>query len=150
MTASGKILVVDDEENNREIFCRRLNKRGYSTVSVPSGKAALQPLKEQPFDLILLDVNMPEMDGVEVLKKARETHSQFKLPIIMCTARSQSEDIVQALEAGANDYLTKPIDFPVAFARIHMQIALKKATEELEKQNQQFQFEMAMGKTGSE
>ncbi|MBF0500499.1 MAG: SpoIIE family protein phosphatase [Candidatus Riflebacteria bacterium] len=140
------VLVVDDEVNNRDIVCRRLEKRGFKTISVDSGKKAMDILSDQVLDLILLDVTMPEMDGFEVLREVRKKFTPLQLPVLMFTARDQSEDIVAALKEGANDYLTKPLDFTVAYARMTTQIALKRASEDLEKRNQIFQFEVALAK----
>ena len=85
------------------------------------------------YDTILLDVMMPEIDGLEVLRRVRAKYPLEALPVIMVTGKSQSEDIVEALELGANDYLTKPVDFAVALARVNVQVERKRAVEELER-----------------
>ncbi len=126
---SRKILVVDDNADNRELLSRRLEKKGYETVCASSGKIALELLEQQSFDLILLDIMMPEISGIEVLQMVRENKSMADLPIIMATAKDTSEDMVNALKLGANDYITKPIDFPVLFARVQTQMALKHAND---------------------
>ena len=129
MTAT--LLVVDDNEQNRDMLSRRLAKRGY-TVSVAEGGArALEMLREAPVDLVLLDIEMPGMSGLEVLKALRQTTTRADLPVIMATARDQGEDIVEALNLGANDYVTKPLDFPVVIARVESQLSLKHAMEEI-------------------
>jgi DNA-binding response OmpR family regulator len=120
-----RILVVDDNADNRDLLSRRLEKRGYTTVCADSGRAALDLLEQEPFDLVLLDIMMPEISGIDVLKMVRSKRSMADLPIIMATAKDTSEDIVRALKLGANDYVTKPIDFPVLFARVHTQLDLK-------------------------
>jgi class 3 adenylate cyclase len=104
--------------------------------------AALDWLAQHPCDLVLLDIMMPGMTGIEMLAKVRETQDGTELPIIMATAKDTREDIVEALGAGANDYVTKPIDFPVGLARVHTQLGLKQANDhvralasELEKRN---------------
>jgi diguanylate cyclase (GGDEF)-like protein/PAS domain S-box-containing protein len=91
----------------------------------------LQRIQEEPVDLVLLDVEMPGISGLDALQTLRECYSPIQLPIIMVTAKDQSEDIIKALNLGANDYLTKPIDFPVALARIRTQLSHKKAEEAL-------------------
>ena len=124
-----RILVVDDNADNRDLLSRRLEKRGYTTVCADSGRAALDLLEQEPFDLVLLDIMMPEISGIDVLKMVRSKRSMADLPIIMATAKDTSEDIVRALKLGANDYVTKPIDFPVLFARVHTQLDLKYAND---------------------
>lgn len=124
-----KILVVDDNADNRELLSRRLEKRGYVTVCADSGPQALDFLQREEFDLILLDIMMPEISGIEVLEKVRQEKSMADLPVIMATAKDASEDMVHALKLGANDYITKPIDFPVLFARVQTQLALKMAND---------------------
>lgn len=123
------ILVVDDNEMNRDVLSRRLKRQGYQVEVAVDGPAALEKIEagEPEIDLVLLDVMMPGMSGLEVLEKVRETRSRGELPIIMVTAKSESEDVVQALEKGANDYVTKPIDFAIVRARSEAQIALKRA-----------------------
>ncbi len=90
------------------------------------GAQALEMIENGAFDLVLLDIMMPGIDGYEVLEKLREDHGPDDLPVIMATAKSESEDIVAALKMGANDYVTKPFDFPVVLARVSTQLALKK------------------------
>jgi DNA-binding response OmpR family regulator len=125
---SATLLVVDDNEENREMLSRRLRKRGFDVLTAEGGRQALEMVRgPQTIDLILLDVMMPEMNGLEVLKTLRQMRSATELPVIMATARSDSEDVVEALELGANDYVTKPIDFPVVLARIQAQLRTKRA-----------------------
>jgi serine/threonine protein kinase len=125
----GRLLVVDDNEGNRDMLSRRLSKSGFTVESVSNGPDALERVERGELDLILLDVMMPGMSGLEVLKVLREQHSASELPVIMATANSKSEDIVEALELGANDYVTKPIDFPVVLARIGLQLRQKTASK---------------------
>ncbi len=127
----GRLLVVDDNEMNRDLLSRRLSARGYSVGLAKDGTEALEKLDAEPFDLVLLDVMMPGISGFDVLKIVRGKHSRGELPIIMVTAKDQSEDIVQALRLGANDYVTKPIDFAVALARTDAHLSLKRATQEV-------------------
>jgi DNA-binding response OmpR family regulator len=122
-----RILVVDDYADNRELFCRRLEREGYLVVSAGNGKDALARVDEGGISLILLDIMMPEMSGLEVLQRVRETHAPLVLPIIMVTARTESADVVEALGLGANDYVMKPIDFAVVLARVQTQLRLQNA-----------------------
>ncbi|PYQ24613.1 MAG: hypothetical protein DMF81_04960 [Acidobacteria bacterium] len=112
------LLVVDDDPDNRDIICRRLEREGWATRPAESGERALEAVRAGGVDLVLLDLLMPGLGGLEVLKALRLLRSAAELPVIMVTASSDSEDVVKALGQGANDYVTKPIDFPVAVARI--------------------------------
>ena len=97
-------------------------------------------LMTQPFDLVLLDIMMPGMSGFEVLTILRERHAAAELPVIMATASDQSSDIVAALTLGANDYVTKPLDFPVVLARIRTQLSLKRAIHEIQRLAEQLEL----------
>ncbi|HSE40251.1 MAG TPA: response regulator [Acidobacteriota bacterium] len=125
----ASVLVVDDNEDNRDMLSRRLKKQGYSVAVAEDGHKALEMIGEEKFDLILLDIMMPGISGMEVLKKLRENFTVADLPVIMATAKDQSEDIVAALKLGANDYVTKPLDFPVVLARVQTQLALKRLSK---------------------
>ncbi len=126
----GRLLIVDDISDNREILSRRFQRRGFDVVEVDSGLKALEMLDREQFDLVLLDVMMPEVDGLEVLRRIRTRKSRSELPVIMVTAKSESDNIVDALALGANDYVTKPVDFAIALARVSAQIERKRAEEE--------------------
>ncbi|MBI4952563.1 MAG: response regulator, partial [Myxococcales bacterium] len=128
-TGAGSVLVVDDEERNRDMLAKRLGRKGYAVTTAASGEAALALMEGQAFDLVVLDVMMPGMDGLEVLDVIRKRHPASALPVLMATARGDSSDIVEALRRGANDYVTKPVDFPVILARLRLQLALKEATD---------------------
>ncbi len=130
-TAQASVLVVDDNPDNRDMLSRRLTRRGYTVAVAEDGHQALEICDAQPFDLVLLDIMMPGMSGLEVLKILRQRYSVSDLPVIMATAKDQSSDIVDALQLGANDYVTKPLDFPVVLARVETQLALKRASEEI-------------------
>ncbi|HYT95077.1 MAG TPA: response regulator, partial [Gemmataceae bacterium] len=125
------ILIVDDEQMNSEGLARRLQRHGYAVTIAESGRQALEMLGERRFDLVLLDIMMPGMNGLEVLKLLRRVDSLIDLPIIMVTAKGESEDVVEGLELGANDYVTKPLDFPVVLARIRTQLALRQAVSRI-------------------
>ncbi|MBN2371677.1 MAG: response regulator [Vicinamibacteria bacterium] len=139
----ASLLVVDDNEMNRDMLSRRLRKRGYVVETAEDGYRTLEMVAEDKYDLILLDIMMPGISGLDVLKTLREKYSVADLPIIMATAKDQSEDTVLALNLGANDYVTKPLDMPVVLARVETQLSLKRAmqeirrlAEELERRNQ--------------
>ncbi len=130
-TEHGSLLVVDDDETNRDVLAHRLQRRGYAVTEASDGREALDLIRRQRFDLILLDIVMPGPSGLEVLQAVRRTHSLTDLPVIMATAKDQSADVVRALELGANDYVTKPYDFPVLLARVGTQLSLKRAVEQI-------------------
>ena len=119
------LLVVDDNAENREILARRLERRGFQVMAAEDGQKALRAIQDEHVDLVLLDIMMPGISGIDVLKKVRETFNDKELPIIMATAKTDSEDVVAALDLGANDYVTKPIDFPVVLARVNAQLRNK-------------------------
>jgi adenylate cyclase len=130
--ARGALLIVDDDELNRDMLGRRLARRGYTVASAADGPRALALIEAQRFDVILLDIMMPGVSGLEVLQRLRQRYSMADLPVIMATAKDQSRDIVDALKLGANDYVTKPLDFPVVLARLETQVSLKRAKEEIQ------------------
>ncbi len=123
------LLLVDDHADNRDMLTRRLQRHGYQVEAVASGEIALERIAQAKFDLVLLDVMMPGMGGLATLERLRQSYSQAQLPVIMATARSQSEDMVEAFRLGANDYITKPIDFAVALARIEAQLTTLAAAQ---------------------
>jgi diguanylate cyclase (GGDEF)-like protein/PAS domain S-box-containing protein len=106
---------------------RRLELEGYDVQLAEGGPQGLELLDREAVDLVLLDVMMPELNGIQVLRKIRETRTAAELPVIMVTARDDSEEVVEAFRSGANDYVTKPVDLPVALARIGVQISHKRA-----------------------
>jgi CheY-like chemotaxis protein len=124
-----RLLVVDDVEDNRNLLRRRFTRLGYEVLEAEDGAKALAMCATYPFDLVLLDIMMPGIDGIEVLQRLREVHSETALPIIMVTAKSASEDVVEALLMGANDYITKPVDMEVAAIRVEMQLRRKFAED---------------------
>src|SRR5207302_257627 len=127
----SRLLVVDDNELNRDMLARRLERKGYVVGLAENGQELLERVKQDAVDLVLLDIEMPEISGLDALQRLRERYSAAELPIIMVTAKAQSDDVVRALDLGANDYLTKPIDFPVAVARKGTQLSHKHAQEAL-------------------
>ncbi len=117
-TDTGKILVVDDNESNRNMLSRRLERQGHRVRLAEDGKRALEMLREQDFDLVLLDVMMPEMDGYQVLEHLHADDKLRGLPVIMISALDQLDTVVKSIELGAEDYLPKPFNPTVLRARI--------------------------------
>jgi diguanylate cyclase (GGDEF)-like protein/PAS domain S-box-containing protein len=138
----GSLLVVDDNDDNRDVLSRRLRQKGYLVSVAADGAEALAQIDREPYDLILLDVEMPGMSGLDVLTQLRVHRTQTQLPVIMVTARSEGADIVEALGLSANDYLTKPVDFPVALARIRTHLAHKWAVEDLHESEERYALAM--------
>src|ERR1700712_2464376 len=126
-TTAGRILVVDDLADNRAILLRRFQRQGFEVVEADNGITALELIESHDFDLVLLDVMMPGINGNETLRRIRSQRSASALPVIMVTAKTESENIVQSLDLGANDYITKPVDFAVTLARANTQIRLRRA-----------------------
>jgi DNA-binding response OmpR family regulator len=112
------LLVVDDDPMNRDALSRRLTRTGYTVLTADSGPNALAAIRANRVDAVLLDVMMPGMSGLDTLRQLRESRSVAELPVIMVTAKDGSDDVVEALDLGANDYVTKPIDYAVTCARI--------------------------------
>ena len=135
---SIKILIVDDDQINSRILSQRLTKRGFSVECVTSGKECLEYIMSDTPDLILLDIVMPEMDGLEALTALRAVHSATDIPIIMVTAKTDVEDVVISLKSGASDYIQKPVNIDIAEARINAQIdSVRHYRESLEKKELQ-------------
>ena len=135
---ASRLLIVDDNELNRDMLARRLARKGYEILLADSARQLPQRVKEDAIDLVLLDIEMPEISGLEALTILRATYTPIELPIIMVTAKNQSEDVVKALDLGANDYVTKPIDFAIALARIGTQLSHKRAQEGLRESEERY------------
>jgi sigma-B regulation protein RsbU (phosphoserine phosphatase) len=125
------VLVVDDSQFNRDVLCHYLAQRGYTPAGAADGSQALERVERGGVDLVLLDIMMPGLNGLEVLTLLRRRFSPAELPVIMTTAMGQSEDIVRALEMGANDYVTKPLDIAVVVARIQTHLSLKRSLQQV-------------------
>ncbi|HEY1341717.1 MAG TPA: EAL domain-containing protein [Bryobacteraceae bacterium] len=131
MSGRARLLVVDDDENNRDLLARRLGRAGFAVEHADDGLQALAKLQAGAFDLVLLDQMMPGQSGIDILREIRKTQPDLELPVIMVTADCSSETLALALASGANDYITKPVDFPVALARIETRLRLAAANREL-------------------
>ncbi|MGH8584290.1 MAG: response regulator [Gammaproteobacteria bacterium] len=114
----GHLLVVDDNENNRDLLSRRLRHQGYRVSMAEDGRRALQAVRDQPVDLVLLDVLMPEMDGYETLKQLKADPRLRDIPVIMISALDEIQSVVRCIEHGAEDYLPKPFNPVLLRARI--------------------------------
>jgi two-component system, cell cycle response regulator len=131
------ILIVDDHEDNIEVLKVRLESWGYQTASAYNGMDALAYVVATPPDLILLDVMMPEISGIEVARQIKANAALPFIPIIMQTALDSTEDKVEGLEAGADDYITKPIDFAELKARLRSMLRIKRLQDALEERERE-------------
>ena len=129
-----RVLIVDDNENNRAILAARLGAEGYSTEEACDGAEALEVARRDAPDLILLDVTMPRMDGLEACRRLRSDPSVGFVPIILVTARAESKDVVAGLEAGADEYLTKPVDQQALLARVRSMLRVKELHDRTKQQ----------------
>jgi diguanylate cyclase (GGDEF)-like protein len=141
-----KILIVDDHEDNIELLRARLEARGYEVHGANDGFAALEAVQRVCPDLILLDVMMPKMDGIEVVRRLKANSDLPFIPVIMQTALDSTENKVEGLDAGADDYITKPINFAELEARVNsllrikqLQVALREANTQLGTTNEQLE-----------
>jgi class 3 adenylate cyclase len=131
----ARILIADDNPDNLDIFRTRLAAHKYEIITATDGEAALAAAKEKQPDVILLDIMMPKMDGVEVCRHLRADPSLPFMPIIMVTAKTSSQDVVSSLEAGADEYLTKPVDHGALVARVSSMLRIKALTDTVQAQS---------------
>jgi DNA-binding response OmpR family regulator len=120
--ANGRILIVDDDPNTLEILRRWLNREGYATVSADNGPACLQALTKEAFDVIVLDVMMPGMDGLQVCERLRESDAWRGIPVVLLTAKDDLETRSRGMMLGVSEYLTKPVNKLELFARLRAQL----------------------------
>jgi len=131
MTASAKILVVDDTPHNVKLLADLLTVKGYVVVTASSGAQALEKVEKEQPDLVLLDVVMPEMSGYEVCRKIRGSRATATLPVVMVTALDPAQERVKGIEAGADDFLSKPISQHELLARVKSLLRIKVLHDEL-------------------
>ncbi len=129
-TFGARILIVDDSEEARTVLVRLLALEGFESDEAINGRDCLRKVDERRPDLILLDIMMPEMDGLETLRELRKTYPASVLPVIMVTALGGTQDVVRGLELGANDYITKPPQFEVLAARVRTQLRIKQLEDQ--------------------
>ena len=132
--AQKRILVVDDVEDNRIVLDRFLKRAGFATILCPDGMSALKVVAETPPELVLLDWMMPGLTGLDTLMAIRERFDENQMPVIMCTAIGEENSVVSAIKARANDYVMKPINYPVLMARMRAQLSRKTSIDLLQKE----------------
>ena len=143
MHSPPRILIVDDNETNRDILMARLGPQGYDLKQAADGEEALAAVRELLPDLILLDIMMPKIDGIEVCKQLKADAALPFMPIILCTAKADSKDVVTGLDAGADEYLTKPIDQMALVARVKAALRLKQLHDQIADMNKSLEQRVA-------
>src|SRR5229473_633498 len=130
---TDSVLVADDQPANRELLEELLTPQGCKVVSVSDGVAALEELTRTQFDLVLLDVMMPHLNGFEVCEKIKNNPDTYLIPVIMITALSDKQDRIEGIKVGADDFLSRPLDRTELLARVRSLLKLKQRTDELER-----------------
>jgi putative two-component system response regulator len=130
---TGTILVADDQAANRELLDELLTAQGFRVVTVPDGAAAVEELSKTQVDLVLLDVMMPHLNGFEVCQKIKSNPETYLIPVVLITALSDKQDRIEGIKAGADDFLTRPVDRAELLARVGSLLKLKHRTDELER-----------------
>jgi two-component system NtrC family sensor kinase len=136
---AGRLLVVDDSADNRDILRRHLEKQGYGVTTAPDGGKCLELLRSGNFDLVLLDVLMPVLDGFEVLKQMKADAALRTMPVVMISALDESNSVVRCIQMGAEDYLTKPFDPVLLSARLGASLEKKRLRDEERKSAEELQ-----------
>lgn len=142
----SRILVVDDAELNRDLLSRRLRRDGHSVGVAVNGREALETLAREPFDVVLLDINMPEMDGYETLERLKADPALQHIPVIMITAVSEDESIARCLTLGAEDHLPKPFNPMILRARVNASLARKQLHDREQLYAQSMARELEIGR----
>jgi len=143
MRKPNRVLVVDDEPVNRRFLKHMLTPLGYEVVLAKGGTEALRKVGEDPPDVILLDILMPDLDGFEVTRKLKEHESTFSIPVVMVTSLEASEDRIRALSAGANDFLSKPVDKAELQATVASQMQVKAYHDHMRNHQEELEAEVA-------
>ncbi|HET9799669.1 MAG TPA: SpoIIE family protein phosphatase [Gemmatimonadaceae bacterium] len=144
--ATGVILVVDDNELNRDLLSRRLRREGHTVVVAEDGRAALDALARQPFDLVLLDIMMPELTGYEVLEILKKDEVLRHVPVVMITAATEDDSIVRCLALGAEDHLPKPFNPAILRARVGSSLAKKRLHDAEQRHARSLERELEIGR----
>jgi DNA-binding response OmpR family regulator len=134
---TGTILVADDQAANRELLEELLAAQGNKVITVPDGAAAVEELSKTQFDLVLLDVMMPRLNGFEACERIKNNPATYLIPVVLVTALSDKQDRIEGIRAGADDFLTRPVDRIELLTRVRSLLALKQRTDELEKRTAQ-------------
>lgn len=144
--AGARILVVDDTEANRDLLARRLQREGHQTVTAENGRMALEMLGRDTFDLMLLDVMMPEMNGFELLERVKADDTLKHLPVILISALDDSENMARGIAMGADDFLPKPFNPHILKARVGASLARKRLHDREQMHAQAMERELAIAR----
>ena len=139
----SKILIVDDEPFNIDYLEQELEELDYSIITARDGRKALDQVRSEQPDLILLDIMMPGLDGFETCRRLKQNKSTEAIPIIFMTALTETVDEVKGLELGAVDYITKPIKVETVLARVRTHLTLRKLRGDLERKNSELEEALA-------
>ena len=137
------ILVVDDVADNVDILQMRLEAQGYEVVTAGDGVEALEKTRELRPDLLLLDIMMPKMDGIAVVKELKADASLPFIPVILVTAKADASEVIAGLESGGDDYLTKPVDHAALSARVRAMLRIKSLHDTVQTQAQRLEEQAA-------
>ena len=143
MDTKAKILVVDDEDRNLRLLKLLLTSFGYGVLTASNGEEALEKVHDIPPDVILLDIMMPKIDGFEVARQLKREEETKSIPIVMVTALNEVEDRVKALEAGADDFLNKPVDKTELRARVQSLVKVKACNDQMRNYQKELETEVA-------
>jgi DNA-binding response OmpR family regulator len=132
-----RILIVDDSQFDRTLMVKAIGSiTDYQIIEASDAETAENSIEKQAVDLVLLDILMPKTNGIDFLNTIRKKYNPLELPIIMVTVKSETEDIVQCLKAGANDYITKPINFEITSTRVNTHLRISELSREMAKLKQ--------------
>ena len=145
----SKVLIVDDAHDNVKLLAYDLADEGYEVLSAYNGQQALALAKKEKPDVILLDIMMPEMDGIEVCRCLKADQELRAIPVILVSAKGAAEEIIEGLDAGAQDYVAKPFSFPIVAARVRSAIRIKTAHDTIETMNKQLDEARTQAEAGS-
>lgn len=145
-TGPARLLIVDDLEVNRDLLSRRVARLGHATGFAENGRAALQALRTSPWDLVLLDITMPELDGYETLAQIKGDPALAHIPVIMVSAIDEIDSVVRCIELGADDYLTKPVNAVILRARIESSLSKKRLADQKQAALDALAREMEIGR----
>jgi adenylate cyclase len=137
------ILVVDDVPDNVDILQMRLESQSYEVVTAGDGVEALEKIRALLPDLVLLDIMMPKMDGIETVKRLKADPSLPFIPVILVTAKADASDVIAGLESGGDDYLTKPVDHAALSARVRAMLRIKSLHDTVQAQAQRLEEQAA-------
>src|SRR6202047_4228857 len=134
---TGTILVADDQAANRELLEELLAAQGSKVITVPDGAAAVEELSKTQVDLVILDVMMPRLNGLEACQRIKNNQATYLIPVVLVTSLSDKQSRIEGIKAGADDFLARPVDRIELLTRVRSLLTLKHRTDELEKRTAQ-------------